>query len=139
MQRKVARSTHSSFFVPQGSVLATLLFNLYIADLSALILSHNATLPSFADNLTLYCPHLSSNTACHIVSSALDTIRDTLAARGLSINKEKTVGMVILPSSGVNTYCLPLLYHHGEPLSMVSTTRFLGVIVDDCLLCGLPT
>ena len=103
-QRVVVNNKSSSFFmcnkgVPQGSVLGPLLFNIYVADLPSLAREHGAKMPSFADDMTLYCSHTSAALACSSVSAALKDTSRALALRGLSINVSKTVAMVIAPHS----------------------------------------
>lgn len=52
--------------------------------------------------------------------------------KGLSINEIKTVAMFIQPSrSSQNLASISLI---GSPLNVVSTTRCLGVVIDDGLL-----
>ena len=103
-QRVVVNNKSTSFLtfnkgVPQGSVLGPLLFNIYVADLPSLAREHGAKMPSFADDMTLYCSHTSAALACSTVSAALKDTSRALSPRGLSINVSKTVAMVIAPHS----------------------------------------
>ena len=54
---------------------------------------YNVSLPSFADDMTLYCSRTSLKSACSDVSTALTTISTELDSRGLKINCEKTSAM----------------------------------------------
>ena len=139
-QRVVVNNKSSSFFtcnkgVPQGSVLGPLLFNIYVADLPSLAREHGAKMPSFADDMTLYCSHTSAALACSSVSAALKDTSRALALRGLSINVSKTVAMVIAPHSracqGLPTGVRLLL--QNEEVKLVSQTRLLGIVIDDSL------
>ena len=94
-----------------------------------------AKMPSFADDMTLYCSHTSAALACSSVSAALKDTSRALALRGLSINVSKTVAMVIAPHSracqGLPTDVRLLL--QNEEVKLVSQTRLLGIIIDDSL------
>ena len=85
--------------VPKGSVLEPVLFNIFATDLPSLVREHGAKMPSFADDMTLYCSHTSAALACSTVSTSLKDTSRALALRGLSINVSKTVAMVIAPHS----------------------------------------
>ena len=65
---------YSSKGVPQGSVLGPLLFNIYVAGLPSIAEQHNASLPSFADDMSLYCSRKTEENACRDASQALDAI-----------------------------------------------------------------
>ena len=92
-------------------------------------------MPSFADDMTLYCSHTSAALACSSVSAALKDTSRALALRGLSINVSKTVAMVIAPHSracqGLPTGVRLLL--QNEEVKLVSQTRLLGIVIDDSL------
>ena len=141
-QRVVVNNKSSSFFtcnkgVSKGSVFGPLLFHIYVADSPSIAREHGAKMPSFADDMTLYCSHTSAALACSTVSAALKDTSRAPALRGLSpsINVSKTVAMVIAPHSracqGLPTGVQLLL--QNEEVKLVSQTRLLGIIIDDIL------
>ena len=114
--------------VPQGSVLGPLLFNVYVSDLEKLTKSGGASMPSFADDFTLYCAK-TEVPGC-AVSDALGNVADALEMKGLSLSPEKTVAMFITHRS---TTDIPAVTCNGTPIKTVTQARLLGVIVDDQL------
>ena len=118
--------------VPQGSILGLLLFNLCLAQLPGLVATTTtAVLLLFADDKTLYASHKSPAKAAFTVTTALTTICKAIKPKGLALNLDKTVCMVISPPlatvAKVNVMC------EGRPLQQVRKHRCLGVIVDSQL------
>ena len=113
----------------------SLLYNLYVADIPCLATQLKVKLPSFADDMTLYCSHTSIETACARASTALTKIASELQYRGLSANPSKTVAMLLYPStnrqSGQDRQHAVLL--GNSPVEQVHNAKLLGVIVDDRL------
>ena len=100
---------------------------------------YNVSLPSFADDMSLYCSRTSLKSACSDVSTALTTISTELDRRGLKINWEKTSAMLICPRSNgfskafAGESSLANITCDGKKIPLVSNTRLLGVIVDSNL------
>ena len=145
-QRIVLGSSSSESFgsskgVPQGSVLGPLLFNIYVSDLAGIANRCETSLPSFADDMTLYCSRRTPQEACRVVSAAMRELDDALTDKGLVVNNEKTVSMIIQPVASVSldSSSVPSAFdnlsiqYKGNDIMRVSKTRLLGVTVDDNL------
>ena len=139
-QNVVLNGSSSNYFcsfkgVPQGSVLGPLLFNLYVADLPEIAQENRVALPSFADDMSLYCSRTTELEACKDASSALSVLHQAIQDIGLEINAEKTTSMIISPhrrsQSHQQAHCS--IYCKDKKVSMVTESRLLGVIVDNNL------
>ena len=138
-QKVVLHSESSAAFlctkgVPQGSVLGPLLFNIYVADVHILARKEKVSLPSFADDFTLFCSDSSPEDACNTAGVALNKVASEFTRLGLPLNTEKTVAMLIRPSSrSADIMCNATVALNGKCVPFVSETRLLGVIVDSKL------
>ena len=139
-QNVVLNGSSSNYFcsfkgVPQGSVLGPLLFNLYVADLPEIAQENRVALPSFADDMSLYCSRTTELEACKDASSAMSVLHQAIQDIGLEINAEKTTSMIISPHRRSQTHqqahCS--IYCKDKKVSMVTESRLLGVIVDNNL------
>ena len=74
-----------------------MLYNLYVSDISSVIEDQQMSIPSYADNMTLYCSRPTASVACKEISTALDKLSTALHLKGSTVNKEKTVTMLIPP------------------------------------------
>ena len=103
--------------VPQGSVLGPLLFNVYVSwSLHDAARAKNVSLPSFADDFTLYSIRPTMTEAADAATSALQDISILLEEKGLTISEEKTASMMIASSFSTNTP-KPLMYLNNSPIS----------------------
>ena len=92
----------------------------------------NVSLPSFADDFTLYSIRLTMTEAADAATSALQDISILLEEKGLTISEEKTASMIIASSFSTNAP-KPLMYLNDSPIKMVSQAVLLGVTVDENL------
>lgn len=83
--------------VPQGSVLAPLLFSSYVSPISRLASQHNLSCHSYADDTTIYFP-LGCNTDIETKLNALNIcttdLKNWLMFQGLMLNPNKTDAIV---------------------------------------------
>ena len=77
-------------------MLGRLLFNVYaVSDLEKQVKFGGASMPSSADDFTLYCSKKSPHEAGRAVSDTLGNVADALEMKGLSLSLEKTVAIFI--------------------------------------------
>ena len=117
--------------VPQGSVLGPLLFLLYTSELSSVLpaqLSHQ----EFADDIMLDYSHKDPTVIAATLSDGVTCLAKWLDDIGLLLNEKKTQIMFI-PPHGTTCAQYPAVYCKGFPLSVVSTVKYLGLMVDSDL------
>ena len=138
--------------VPQGSILGPLLFILYVND----IVNTTSLLESilFADDTTLLFSHPNIELQNDLINKELSEICNWFQANKLSVNASKTNYMVLGTHHNTTKFidanqdtsvifktdALSNIEKHklniqldGESLSRVSSTKFLGVIIDENL------
>ena len=67
--------------VLQGIVLGQLLFYMYVPELAALVHDHGPSLPSFAEDFTIYTSNTSPSVACDSITHALSLVYNLFDAR----------------------------------------------------------
>jgi hypothetical protein len=122
--------------VPQGSILGTLLYLIYVNDIAK---SCNENILSFADDTSLY---LSDSNIDNLFSNAniqLNKLYEWFCANRLSLNPNKTKFIILkTPNSSLNTTGLELCID-GIPLTQIGvnftekSTKFLGLHIDETL------
>ena len=114
--------------VLQGSILGPLFFNLYTNDINFLF--DNTEIVLYADDGTLIFLSDDIDVLTLDVNSALAKLNDWCNYNRLAINSEKTKCMLITPKLNVLT---PSIYLNQVPLEFVTSFKYLGVHLDNCL------
>lgn len=95
----VSQTAPLPYGVPQGSILAPLLFALYLLPLGSVFRKHSVSFHFYADDCQIYVP-LAHN-AVHLVQPLIDCLNDVkawLSLNFLSLNENKTEVMLFGPS-----------------------------------------
>ena len=115
--------------IPQGSIIGPSLFILYINDLHNVSKILNFIL--FADDTNIFLSGKNLTEVCDIMTSELKKLDAWFKVNKLSLNVSKTNYMVFGKTKGVSDNCH--IYINDVELEQVSSTKFLGVYIDDKL------
>ena len=118
----------SNISVPQGSVLGTILFLVYVNDLPNISDAFSPTM--FADDCTLSVIGLDIENITAICNSELAEFESWAVANRLSINIDKT--KCLLVSNIYHPDDLNVFFN-GQNLEFVDCTKFLGITIDSNL------
>ena len=116
--------------VPQGSILGPLLFLVYINDLGTV--SKTLTSILFADDSNLFAEGNDLKKLQETVNSEIPVLTSWLRTNRLSLNIKKTHIMVFgkIPDQVKKQVAVVI---DGYKLDVVKNTKFLGLLLDDCL------
>ena len=118
--------------VPQGSVLAPILFNIYLAPLLDIFDRYpEIHFHTYADDIQVYCSLPDPSTNISILNNCLDEISGWLASNSLSLNTNKTT--VLLIKSPTTSTNIPSIRINNQIIKYSSTAQNLGIILDQKL------
>jgi hypothetical protein len=114
--------------VPQGSNLGPLLFTLFVNDLPKFI--RNGSVTMYADDTIVHCNGVSASALANQLNDCLADVATWFSAKCLSLNVNKTVGMIVgsnVSDDDLYDFNLKL---DNQPVKNVTVTKYLGVQVD---------
>ncbi len=117
--------TTTNIGVPQGSIIAPILFVCYVSEITS-------TIPcciGFADDLTAWVTHASPDIASKTLESQLAKLNDWTKRWRLVVNKTKTEIICFTKSSSIQV----TVTLDGTPLKQVKDKKVLGVTTDENL------
>ena len=124
--------------VPQASCLGPLLFLLYINDLPFALALHRAKATVYADDTAISYSSDKSEELDLVINEELSYIEKWLQGNKFSLNVFKTQAMIIGSQPKIeklknNLSSLPSFKVGGEEINLVNETKYLGVMIDNCL------
>jgi hypothetical protein len=117
--------------LPQGSVLAPLLFVLFAQDLPARI-PDNVTILQYADDVALLASDRDLTIAAQRVQQGIDSVAEWSERKKQTLNVGKTEAC-FFSSSSRDARWTPALRLNGRPITYNPTPKFLGVILSRTL------
>ena len=117
--------------VPQGSNLGPLLFIIYINDLSTDLNECKVSL--YADDTALYAASPSYIDLMLALTIDMATVSEWLKLNKFTLNISKTKLMIFGSQRKLSTIADVRLQLEGESIERMDTSKYLGVILDQCL------
>ena len=118
--------------IPQGSVIAPLLFNILLHDLPSKLSKH-VNLVQFADDICFWMNvSMKKDTSKHLLNhiikiyqNDLNSLNNYMSENGLTLSKEKS--HMLLFNNGANPKSLPIFKLGNTVIEYVNKVKFMGV------------
>ena len=132
----VSKLDNINFGVPQGSCIGPLLLLIYINDLPLALDSSNVNM--YADDTSIYYSSKSISSINNAVNKDLQSLKSWLDENKLSLNVAKTQSILIGSRYKIRAVeqpdnQKPFLHIGDEAISIITSTKYLGVQVDQFL------
>ena len=120
--------------IPQGSVIAPILFNIIIHDLPK-VLSNNTHVAQYADDIAIWVnttlrKHTNKRAVNHVqklYQLEINKLTAYMKDNGFELSQEKTCLMLF--TNGENPKSLPQIELDGQLLNYKQNTKFLGIYI----------
>ena len=129
-------STHSSCRsiragVPQGSVLAPMLYNIFTHDIPQPT-KNTMMIAQYADDTAILASSISTRGVLRYLNTHLRTLEDWFSTWKININTEKSAAMFFTRKkwSRFNKAPITQLHMYNTPIKWKNTTKYLGVTFD---------
>ena len=124
---------HFSKEVPQGSILGTLLFSVYINDLPFVL--KYCKINMYADDVQMYtsCDLYNLNDGIANMNSDLNRVWQWAAGNELSLNPCKSKS-ILISRQKLDHVCIPQIKMNGSCVELVDQVKNLGIIFTKDLL-----
>ena len=121
--------------VPQGSVIAPLLFSIILHDIDTATTDPNTKISLYADDLAIWAQHVqqASVNAMRKFQAQIDSIKRYLEENGFQLSAEKTTFMTFNRNPTKHNYYIKLDHTTISPAKQV---KFLGVTIHQSLIWG---
>lgn len=116
--------------VPQGSVLAPVLFNIYMADIASSVTGCNVHM--FADDTVLYCSAGDAQSAITTLQQSFNDLQNEFRKHKLLLNANKSKYMIFRSDRNVDDG-LVLSSLDGTNIKKVKKYKYLGLWIDEGL------
>ena len=110
--------------VPQGSVISPLLFNIAVNDLSCHL--PNVHISQYADDIAIWKSNRNIPFIEKKIQQSLNKVRSWCEKWGFKLSTPKTIAVLFSNKKQTNIY----LALQNNPVQILQSTRFLGVILD---------
>ena len=118
------------YCVPQGSTLETLLFLIYINNLTNAL--EKSLVHHFADDTNLSYGNKNPSFISNVINSELKLVTGWLGANKVSLNKSKIKLLLLRPINKLNL-TLPNINLNGHLQTFAKSVTYLGIEIDETL------
>lgn len=113
--------------VPQGSVLGSILWNVFYNSLLWLKLPQGASLVAFADDVTVVIIGHNIELLETITNDTFDKMNDGMSRNGLQVAPHKSEAVILTRKWA---YKVPKLLYGGQHITVKKAIKYLGVQLD---------
>ena len=119
---------YSTYGIPQGSSLSSLLFLVYVND--CLEIQYNGYMQMYADDTVLIYSSRNTKELHSSMQQDLETLNEWMFNNSLSFNANKTKYVIFKNANKIQHQLDPVIVNE-TPIEKVQCSRYLGLIIDE--------